>query len=102
MFVQPINAINQSRSYAQRTKHVNFKSVDYSAYANHDGSPIPDIERLKYSKTRLADQLEQLGKLKEAADEWFDIARICRSQGKERDAYLCDEAAHKLLRRIHL
>lgn len=102
MLVQPISIVNRNISVPQRRKQPSFKEVDYSAYNNYHGGSIPDIELEKYQKTRHADELEQLGKYKEAAEEWFSIARICRSQGKERDAYLCDTAAHKLLRKLHL
>ena len=101
MLVQPVSIVNRNISVSSKQKQPSFKSVDYSAYNNYEGGPIPEIEQVKYHKTRLADELEKLEKYAEAAEEWFDIARICRQQGKERDAYLCDTTAHKLLRRIH-
>ena len=101
MLIQPISIAHRNISVSAKQKRPSFKAVDYSAYNNYHGGPIPDVEIVKYNKTRLADELEQLGKYAEAAEEWFSIARICRSQGKERDAYLCDTAAHKLLNKIH-
>ena len=102
MLIQPISIANRSVTNALKAKQPSFKQVDYSAYDNYHGGPIPDIEMEKYYKTKHAESLENMGKLKEAADEWFSIAKICRSQGKERDAFLCDTAARKLLQRLHI
>jgi len=102
MLVLPITIANHGILSKLRTKNPSFKEVDYSAYDNYHGGPIPDIERVKYSKTKNAEMLENMGKLSEAAEEWFSIAKICRSQGKERDAYLCETAAKKLLQRMHI
>ena len=101
MLVQPIGIKSYDNS-VKRVKKPSFKAIDLSPYQNHDGSYIPDIEREKYAKTLKAQALEAANRFTEAAEEWFDIARICRSQGKERDAFLCETSAHKLLRGIHI
>jgi hypothetical protein len=102
MFVQPVGVKTFTNPNILKAKKPSFKAIDLSPYQNYEGGSIPEIEAEKYCKTLRAKALEEMGKFTEAAEEWFSIARICRSQGKERDAFLCDTSAHKLLRGMHI
>ena len=102
MLVLPISVANRNAStISSKTKSINFKqNYDWSKYQNHDGSPIPEIERTKYNASREAERLEKLGQYAEAAEKWLDVASMCRQGGKERDAHLCETTARKLLSRL--
>ena len=102
MLVMPVGVASRGVSTSfSTTKTPSFKSYDWSQYENHDGRPIPDIEMKKYNLSREAESLEKAGKIAEAAEKWFDVAALCRNGGKERDAYLCETTARKLLKLLH-
>ncbi len=94
MFVQPINFTSIVSKNAQ------VKAPSFKSYENHDGSPIPEIEQVKYHKTMEAEHHIQNGDYASAAKVKFEIADICRRQGKERDAYLLECGAKKLLSKV--
>ena len=92
MLVQPINLAKSNYNLSR----VNFKS-----YENHDGSPIPEIEQIKYHKTKMAEHYSRMGDFASAAKEMLENADICRRQGKERDAFLLETEARNLLKKVH-
>lgn len=68
-------------------------SMDLSDYYNYRGGPIPQIEMHKYQMTCEANRLISSGLYKNAEKVLHKIAKICRSQNKERDAYLLEHQA---------
>ena len=89
---------------AQRA-NVSFKNDYYgsnmSAYAGHDSSkPIPPIEIEKYELSSKIGLLIHDGKLLEALLCKVSLASICKSQRKERDAFLLEESIRRLYKDI--
>lgn len=70
-------------------------------YNNFRGSaPIPPIEMEKYQLTKKMEEARGRNDFERVIQLAKEIARICRSQGKEFDAYLLDHEAFRYTQKI--
>lgn len=70
---------------------------NFSAYEYYRGPEPPEIEKRKYRLSLAAQELSARGDYIAAAENKLEVASICRSQGKARDAYLLEVSAHSLI-----
>lgn len=84
------------------SKHYNYGRDDFSAYDNYEGPQPPQIEIEKYSISRHVDQCIANENYLSAIDGKIKIARICRSQGKEHDAFMLENSIRRLYKDLPL
>ena len=72
---------------------------DLSVYRNYRGEPPPAIEQTKFLLSSGANELIACGDYVAAAKQKLKVARICRSQGKDRDRHHLETSAYELIQK---
>jgi len=77
-------------------KGYNYKKDNLSAYDNYSGPTPPAIEQKKYRiSVQVQEDIENENYLA-AIKGKIELAKICKSQGKESDAYILEESVRDL------
>ena len=77
-------------------KHYNYGQDDFDAYDNYSGPTPPQIELEKYRKSLQVQKNIDDENYLAAIEGKIDLARICRKQGNERDAFMLEESIRDL------
>lgn len=77
-------------------KHYNYGNDNFDDYDNYSGPTPPQIEIEKYRKSlQVQNDIDDENYLA-AIEGKIDLARICRRQGNERDAYMLENSIRDL------
>lgn len=79
---------------------ISFKGEDLSAYDSYRGEKPPAIEIEKYHLSRQVEQLIEEERYAEAISLKLELARICKGQGKERDAFMLERGIESYYSKI--
>lgn len=74
----------------------NYGRDDLSLYDTYSGPRPPEIEIKKYIITRQVDEHIEMEDYLSAIKGKIDLARICKSQGKDDDAFILEESIRRL------
>ena len=77
-------------------KHYNYGKDDFTPYDEYDGPTPPQIEMEKYRRSiQIQKDIDDENYLAAIRGK-IELARICRSQGKEDDAYMLENSIREL------
>lgn len=78
------------------SNHFNYGKDNFDAYDNYEGPQPPQIEIEKYRKSiEVQKHIDEENYLAAISGK-IDLARICRKQGNERDAYMLENSIREL------
>ena len=89
-------ALAQMPNVSFKSRHYNYGKDDFDAYDNYEGPQPPQIEIEKYHKSLAVQKHIDEENYLAAIQGKIELARICRKQGNERDAYMLENSIRDL------
>ena len=89
-------ALAQMPNVSFGNKHFNYGKDNFDAYDNYQGPPPPQIEIEKYRKSLEVQKNIDEENYLAAIQGKIELARICRKQGNEKDAFMLENSIRDL------